>query len=68
MLLYWLGLQFFGGIVGAMGEEQGGVAFWAHIGGFVVGAVLIKFFARTDKVEDHQRGEWHPKNMMPRKW
>jgi membrane associated rhomboid family serine protease len=24
--------------------QQGGVAWWAHIGGFVFGLVLIKFF------------------------
>lgn len=24
----------------------GGVAFWAHVGGFVAGVVLIKLFAR----------------------
>jgi membrane associated rhomboid family serine protease len=67
MLLYWLGLQVLGGVVDGMGEAQGGVAFWAHIGGFVTGAVLVKFFARRENVEAHQRGEWHPKNMMPRR-
>ncbi len=39
---YWLLIQFVGDF---MGEE--GIAFWAHIGGFVAGAVLIRWFQRT---------------------
>ena len=38
----------------AVGGEGGGVAYWAHIGGFVFGALLIKLFAsrqRDDYVE-----------------
>src|SRR5690348_9101332 len=35
MLLYWFGLQFVSGLFGLMASEGGGVAFWAHIGGFV---------------------------------
>ncbi len=35
----WFAIQFFSGI-GTLGVAQaGGVAFWAHIGGFVVGAI-----------------------------
>jgi membrane associated rhomboid family serine protease len=26
------------------GQNMGGVAFWAHVGGFVSGALLVKFF------------------------
>jgi membrane associated rhomboid family serine protease len=41
MLLYWFGLQLFGGF-GSIGEaSQGGTAFFAHIGGFLVGILLI---------------------------
>jgi membrane associated rhomboid family serine protease len=36
---YWLLIQFAGDF---MGEE--GIAFWAHIGGFVAGVVLIRVF------------------------
>jgi membrane associated rhomboid family serine protease len=37
----WFLMQFFSG-VGSLGADaaQGGVAFWAHIGGFVVGALV----------------------------
>jgi hypothetical protein len=30
------------------GDEAGGVAFWAHVGGFVAGLISIKLFARSD--------------------
>ena len=35
----WFGMQLFNG-VGSLGVEGGGVAFFAHVGGFVWGAVL----------------------------
>lgn len=35
----WIGLQFFSGF--ATPTEDGGVAYWAHIGGFAAGLVLI---------------------------
>ncbi len=39
MLLLWLGLQFFGGF--GADPDTGGVAYWAHVGGFVVGLILV---------------------------
>src|ERR671919_2417885 len=42
MLLYWAAIQALGGVVGLFGEERGGVAFWAHLGGFLAGVILIK--------------------------
>ena len=45
MLIYWFLLQLFGGF-GSIGEPEyaqtGGVAFFAHIGGFVAGIVLMR--------------------------
>src|SRR5687767_13729139 len=61
MLLYWMALQFFGGITSIVSEEGGGgVAFWAHIGGFVAGVVLIKVFERRDRVAAHTSHHWRP--------
>jgi len=62
MLLYWMALQFIGGI-GSIGGEGGGVAFWAHVGGFVAGVVLIKIFARTDRMETRQARQWQPRQV-----
>jgi membrane associated rhomboid family serine protease len=47
VLIYWFLLQLFEGLmtVGPMRSEvSGGVAVWAHVGGFVTGLLLIKFF------------------------
>ena len=41
MLGYWFLLQVAGGLPALGGGVEGGVAFWAHIGGFVAGAVLV---------------------------
>ena len=62
-LLYWLGLQFVGGLAGLTSEEGGGVAFWAHAGGFVTGLVLVKLFARPDYVLAHRAGQWSPRRL-----
>ena len=39
LLLIWIGMQFFSAWSG--GPAGGGVAWWAHIGGFVAGAILV---------------------------
>ena len=39
MLVLWFGFQFLSGVLGLFGTESG-VAFWAHIGGFVFGAAF----------------------------
>ncbi|MFQ5651228.1 MAG: rhomboid family intramembrane serine protease [bacterium] len=39
----WFVMQLFSGI-GSIGVQGGGVAFWAHVGGFVAGVVLILIF------------------------
>ncbi len=45
---YWFIVQFLSGaatqIVRSQSSVGGGVAFWAHVGGFVAGALLIKIF------------------------
>ena len=46
-LLIWFVMQFFSGVATlAASRDTGGVAFWAHIGGFVVGLVLARFFIK----------------------
>lgn len=62
MLVYWMLLQFVGGLA-SFGSATGGVAFWAHVGGFVAGVVLVKLFARSDYLEAHRIHHWHPRRM-----
>ncbi len=54
MLGYWFLLQLLGGIPALQGEGAG-VAFWAHIGGFVAGVALIPLFRDPARVEAHRR-------------
>lgn len=61
MLVYWAALQFLGGITSVVGEPSGGVAFWAHVGGFLMGVVLIKLLERRDRVADHKSHHWRPR-------
>ncbi len=47
VLGYWFVVQFLSGAataIAATSSTQGGIAFWAHVGGFVAGVVLIKLF------------------------
>ena len=54
MLGYWFALQLLGGLP-QMGGAEGGVAFWAHVGGFIAGALLIFAFRDKGLVEEHRR-------------
>lgn len=51
MLGYWFLLQLLMGIP-ALGSASGGVAFWAHAGGFLTGLALVPLFRRKD--HDHR--------------
>jgi membrane associated rhomboid family serine protease len=46
VLLWWFGLQVLTSLPGMtrVPDVEGGVAVWAHIGGFVAGVVLVKIF------------------------
>ena len=37
-----------------LGSEAGGVAFWAHVGGFLAGVVLVFVFRDPKLVAAHQ--------------
>jgi membrane associated rhomboid family serine protease len=54
MLGYWFLLQVLGGLP-ALEAESGGVAFWAHAGGFVSGMLLVWLFRDRDLVRRRTR-------------
>jgi len=59
VLGYWFVLQFFSGAATAVAVSSrtaGGIAFWAHVGGFVAGIVLIKVFPA--RVRRLRYGTW----------
>jgi membrane associated rhomboid family serine protease len=63
MLIYWMVLQIGGGLMASISPESGGVAFWAHIGGFIAGVALIKFFVRANHVRAHQARHYRPQRV-----
>ena len=54
MLGYWFLLQLLGGLP-ALGSTEGGVAFWAHIGGFVGGLGLSFLLVDPQRQRSQQR-------------
>jgi membrane associated rhomboid family serine protease len=51
----WLGMQFFNGVLSLQAargtQEVAGIAWWAHVGGFLFGALLAAVFRLSGKVE-----------------
>jgi membrane associated rhomboid family serine protease len=58
MLGYWIVMQFVGG-VSSLGGSGGGVAFWAHIGGFLGGAALVWLFKDDELLLNHPYHGWN---------
>jgi membrane associated rhomboid family serine protease len=59
VLLWWFVVQVISGLPQLMTMEElvsGGVAFWAHVGGFAAGVVLIKLFQNPRYTT--QRASW----------
>ena len=50
MIGLWFVLQLFSGVASLGAADVGGVAFWAHVGGFISGAVLVWLFRDRDSV------------------
>jgi membrane associated rhomboid family serine protease len=52
MLLYWFALQLFSGLgsFGRMAGNQGGVAYFAHVGGFLAGLGMVALFRATGQI------------------
>lgn len=71
MLAVWFGLQFIGGL--GADPMAGGVAYWAHAGGFAIGAILTipvflsnggkGFWARHAGHPPHPEAKYDPSNV-----
>ncbi|MBD3182211.1 rhomboid family intramembrane serine protease [Candidatus Poribacteria bacterium] len=59
---FWILMQFLIGTFSrSVGPSQGGVAWWAHIGGFAAGAILVFLFKKRKKHEVRRYAdEYHP--------
>ncbi len=67
MLGYWFLLQLVSGFA-SYGQQGGGVAFWAHIGGFVAGGVLIFLFRDKELLARHPYHGWRQQSSPTRTW
>lgn len=47
-LALWFVLQLASAVIEQSSHAIGGVAFWAHVGGFVAGIVLVKVMSSAD--------------------
>jgi membrane associated rhomboid family serine protease len=67
MLGYWFLLQLVSGSI-ALGAQGGGVAFWAHVGGFVAGAVLSLIFRNRELLARHPYYGWQKRDSATESW
>lgn len=49
MLFYWIVAQFFSGFGQLIVSSAGGVAYWAHIGGFLMGVIFVFLYRRIKR-------------------
>ena len=66
---FWFALQLIDGLVTLSAKTtnvSGGVAYWAHVGGFITGLILVWLFRHPERVGQMQRyhagpyGRWGP--------
>ena len=67
MLGYWFLMQVFGGF-NSIGVAGGGVAFWAHLGGFAAGAILIMFLKDDELLAMHPYHGWKQRSHSSDAW
>ena len=60
ILAYWFILQFFSGLgsIGYSQVSQGGVAWFAHIGGFIAGMILISTMSTRERYRRRRDLQW----------
>jgi membrane associated rhomboid family serine protease len=54
-LVFWFLSQLYSGWFAMQGASASGIAWWAHIGGFVFGVLMVSFFARRTV----RRNNWY---------
>ena len=48
-LIFWFFSQLYSGLFAVQGGGGSGIAWWAHIGGFIFGVLMVSFFARKNR-------------------
>jgi membrane associated rhomboid family serine protease len=64
MLGYWILLQLLGGLA----STGAGVAFWAHVGGFSAGALLVWLFKNEKLLAAHPYHGWNQRRHASQAW
>ncbi|MEM7802479.1 MAG: rhomboid family intramembrane serine protease [Chloroflexota bacterium] len=54
LLGFWFLMQLLNGYLALNAAQESGIAFWAHIGGFVAGVLLVKVFGDTRELSQRQ--------------
>jgi membrane associated rhomboid family serine protease len=63
LLGFWFFLQNFFQGLGSLGSTGGGIAYWAHIGGFVAGILIIALYLKTTG-----QSVWPSTRRLPWRW
>ena len=60
ILVYWFLLQFLSGVgsIGYSSASQGGVAFFAHVGGFIAGMILVNVMGARERYGRRRDLNW----------
>jgi len=56
VLGYWFALNFLHGALADPSSAAGGIAFWAHVGGFIAGVLMIKVL--PERAHRYRYGSW----------
>jgi membrane associated rhomboid family serine protease len=67
MLGYWFLIQLLSGVANH-GAGGGGVAFWAHVGGFIAGGLLVLLFRDKALLDRHPYHGWRQKRSPTSNW
>ncbi len=59
-IFIWFILQFFSGVASLGVATSGGVAYWAHVGGFIAGLLLVWVYFGRRKPHPTYPDEYHP--------
>ena len=54
ILLFWFAIQLLSGLPMLIGDTGAGIAFWAHIGGFVTGLLLVYVFIERTSFQEER--------------
>ena len=52
-LIFWFISQLYSGLFAIQGGSASGIAWWAHIGGFIFGLIMVSFFGRRTIYQRH---------------